>query len=100
MKIFNSKIINQAYKLKKLNKKIYFLLILFVCLICINVTIVVVPIFLFHFFINNDLDTCLDIGYCKKGLEINTQYGKVKISKQNCLKYNWEWHEKDSSCRL
>ena len=86
--------------IKYLTKKKYLLLVLFVSLICVNIAIVIVPIFLFFFMTNNDFDTCLDTGFCKSGIEINTEYGKVKISKQNCLKYNWEWHEKDSSCRL
>lgn len=98
MKIVNFKNTNQVHKLEKPNKKEVFLLILSVCLIII--AIVIVPTFFFFSYTNNDLDTCLDISYCKEGTEINTQYGKVKISKQNCLKYNWEWHEKDSSCRL
>ncbi len=37
------------------------------------------------------IDTCLDTGICADGLEINTEYGLVKINKENFLKYNWKW---------
>ncbi len=37
------------------------------------------------------IDTCLDTGICTDGLEINTEYGLVKINKENCIKYNWKW---------
>ena len=88
------------HKVISKNKKKILLYFSFICLLCFNIAIVIVPTFLFYSYTNNDLDTCLDIGYCKSGIEINTEYGKIKISKQNCLKYNWKWHEKDSSCRL
>ena len=45
-------------------------------------------------------DTCLDTSICKEGLEINTEYGLVKINKENCLKYNWFWNDKKKSCNL
>ena len=48
----------------------------------------------------NDQDFCLDTGYCKEGLKINTERGKITINKENCLKYNWKWDEKNKSCNL
>ena len=47
-----------------------------------------------------DEDTCLDSSICKEGLEISTEYGLVKINKENCLKYNWTWNDKKKSCNL
>ena len=49
---------------------------------------------------NSDLDFCLDTGICKEGIEINTEYGKVKINKSNCIKYNWQWDNKNETCKL
>ena len=86
--------------IKNLTKKKYLLLVLFVSLICVNIAIVTVPIFFFFFTTSNDFDTCLDTGFCKSGIEINTEYGKVKIDKQNCLKYKWKWYEEDNACFL
>lgn len=49
-------------------------------------------------FINTDV--CLDSGLCAENLEINTEYGLIKINKENCLKYNWKWDEKKKHCNL
>lgn len=53
-------------------------------------------------FINKvfDKDTCLDSSICKEGLEINTEYGLIKINKNNCLKYGWIWDEKRKRCNM
>lgn len=40
-----------------------------------------------------DIDGCLDSGDCAEGLFINTEYGKIEINKENCLKYNWICNE-------
>lgn len=48
----------------------------------------------------SDLDTCLDVGICAQDLEINTEYGLVKINKENCLKYHWKWDKKNKSCYI
>lgn len=45
-------------------------------------------------------DTCLDIGLCKKGLTINTEYGMVEINKNSCEKYNWKWIEDTNTCLI
>jgi len=49
---------------------------------------------------NSDLDICLDSGICKEGTEINTEYGKIKINKFNCIKHNWKWDDINSTCKL
>ena len=43
-------------------------------------------------------DVCLDSGFCAENLEINTEYGLIKINKENCLKYGWKWDEKNIYC--
>ena len=69
--------------------------------------IIIVLILLIYFIylilialIDIDKDTCLDSSFCKEGLEINTEYGLVKINKENCLKYNWFWDDEKKSCNL
>lgn len=47
-----------------------------------------------------DIDDCLDSGSCSEGLFINTEYGKIEINKENCLKYNWTWNEERKYCQL
>ena len=47
-----------------------------------------------------DKDTCLDSSICKEGMEVNTEYGLIKINENNCLKYGWIWDEKIKSCNL
>ena len=74
-------------KALKLILKILISLIILICLILIIL-------------IDIDKDTCLNSSFCKEGLEINTEYGLVKINKENCLKYNWIWNDKKKSCNL
>lgn len=46
-------------------------------------------------------DYCIEDGDCEEGRIVNTEkYGKVLINKENCLKYNWEWYEKQKYCKL
>ena len=71
-------------------KVIILLLLLFMC--CFTLKIAVMK------FINTDV--CLDSGLCAKDLEVNTEYGLIKINKENCLKYNWKWNEKKKYCNI
>ncbi len=48
----------------------------------------------------DDKDFCLDSGICTQGQLINTEYGKIQINKENCLKYNWTWNEERKYCQL
>ena len=45
-------------------------------------------------------DVCLDSGLCAENLKVNTEYGLIKINKENCLKYNWKWNEKKKYCNM
>ncbi|MBP3821681.1 hypothetical protein J6G99_08585 [bacterium] len=66
--------------------------------------IIIIPIIAILMWYNNisnsDLDFCLDTGICKKGIKINTEYGKIKINKFNCIKHNWHWDSKNETCKL
>lgn len=48
----------------------------------------------------DDKDFCLDSGICTQGQLINTEYEKIQINKENCLKYNWTWNEERKYCQL
>ena len=48
--------------------------------------------------LRDNLDFCLDSGICTENLELNTEFGKIIINKENCLKYNWEWNEEKRFC--
>ena len=46
-------------------------------------------------------DYCIEDGDCEEGRVINTQkYGSITINKQNCLKYHWEWYDKQKYCKV
>jgi len=46
-------------------------------------------------------DYCIEDGDCEEGRVIHTQkYGSIKINKQNCLKYHWEWYDKQKYCKV
>jgi len=47
-----------------------------------------------------DKDICLDSAICKEGLEVNTEYGLIKISEESCIKYNWQWNAKSKKCNM
>ncbi len=50
------------------------------------------------FYFTDKKDSCLDIGICSEGLEINTEYGKIKVNEENCLKYYWIWNKDKRWC--
>ncbi len=52
------------------------------------------------FYLFDDKDACLDTGYCKENQIVNTEFGKVLINKNNCLKYKWEWNDIKKTCKL
>ena len=64
--------------------------------------ILIIILFLSLFFLLKiiNTDVCLDSGLCTKNLEVNTEYGLIKINKENCLKYNWKWNEKKKYCNM
>lgn len=72
-------------------KKFFFSIIILFFIIFINQFI----------FSNSEIgqkDLCLASGICVENLELNTEFGKIIINKDNCLKYNWEWNEEKRFC--
>lgn len=50
------------------------------------------------YIIKDDKDFCLDSGVCKEGLDVNTEYGRITITQENCKKYHWVWNEEQNFC--
>lgn len=48
----------------------------------------------------HDYETCLDMNICTEGLEIKTIHGKIKINKETCLKYNYQWNDSQKTCAV
>lgn len=46
------------------------------------------------------IDTCLDSSLCAENLKIKTEHGLIEINKENCLKHNWRWSEKNKMCKV
>ena len=49
---------------------------------------------------NDNLDACLDSGICQEGIIIITKFGKIRVEKESCIKYNWRWIEDKNYCIL
>lgn len=47
-----------------------------------------------------DVDTCIDTGICKEGVETKIDNELNKINKENCLKYHKEWYDSINSCNI
>ncbi len=57
--------------------------------------------FVFAYFnIYDNKDTCLDTGFCREGLIINTEKGQILINEQTCKSENGVWDDKKRACRL
>lgn len=75
-----------------------------IAIILVSIFLIILPFLLFAYLfvktIDSDKDFCLDTGICKEGLELNTEHGRIKINKENCLKHNWQWNAETKTCRL
>ena len=52
-----------------------------------------IPVILFVNYLFDDLDFCLDTGYCKEGLTLNTEKGKIIVNKETCSDHDGIWEE-------
>lgn len=51
-----------------------------------------------YLYFTDKKDSCLDTGICSEGVEINTQYGKIMVNEESCLKYHWVWNKDKQWC--
>ena len=82
-----------------MNKKIIKKILFSVGFIFVFVFLYIV-VFLISEYWLDDKDSCLDTGICKQGLEVNTEYGLIKINKETCTQYNWQWIEEYKICNI
>ena len=62
--------------------------------------IVILVILLFIALKADDKDLCLDTGYCKEGLIINTRFGKIIVNQANCINSNGKWIQNKKYCKF
>lgn len=74
------------------------ILFILVSSIVVFLMFIALGIFGILYFVKDDKDFCLDSGICKEGLKLNTEHGKITISRENCKKYHWVWNEEQSTC--
>ena len=84
-------------KNKNINININIIIILFLIILAL---LIFIFLYLFKLYLSDEQDSCLDTSICKEGFEINTEYGLIKINKENCLKYNWKWDEISKRCNI
>lgn len=61
----------------------------------------VIAIFAFLFiFVYDDIDACLDSGFCKEGLTLNTEHGQIIVNEKTCKEENGTWIEKRKTCQF
>lgn len=47
-----------------------------------------------------DIDSCYYIGICKEGIEVDIDGDKFLTNKNNCIKHNLVWDDKNKSCNV
>lgn len=75
-------------------------LILFIAVLIFILLFVVFISYGFHSYLNSEQDFCLDSDICAEGLNLDTEFGRIKINKETCLKYGWKWNKDKKSCKL
>ena len=63
------------------------------------IQIILVLLYAIKYFIN-DADFCLDTGYCKEGMSLNTEYGQIVVNQESCIKHNGEWILNKKYCKF
>ncbi len=48
----------------------------------------------------DDMDFCLDTGYCAEGLEVKSDRGEFIVSEQSCLQHRYEWDFERKWCNI
>ena len=51
-------------------------------------------------FLNDKHDICLDTGYCKEGLILNTPNGKITVNQETCTQNNGKWLSIKKYCKF
>jgi len=68
--------------------------------ICICLLSVIITLFYIIKYIANDVDFCLDTGYCKEGLSLNTEFGQIIVNQENCINNSGIWISNKKYCKF
>ena len=49
---------------------------------------------------SNTKDFCLDSGYCKEGLELNTENKKIVVNEKTCIENRGYWISNKKVCQF
>ena len=52
------------------------------------------------FYITDNKDLCLDTGYCKEGLSLNTEFGQITVNQETCIKAHGTWIYDKKYCKF
>ena len=66
----------------------------------IFISFIIVLSILFLANLYDDKDTCLDTGFCKEGLTLNTDSGQIVINETTCKKEHGFWNNKKRACQF
>ncbi len=58
------------------------------------------PYISYEIFVHDDKDVCLDSGFCKEGLTLNTENGEIIVNKNTCEANGGIWKEKIKACKF
>lgn len=61
---------------------------------------VIVILCLIIFLTSSDKDVCLDTGFCKAGLELNTGKGNIIVNQQTCIENDGIWNNEKNVCKF
>ena len=62
--------------------------------------IILLPFILLYLYLTDDMDTCLDVGYCKEGLPLNVEGKEIIITEQTCKDNNGIWYSDKKVCQF
>lgn len=69
-------------------------------IIILGIIFILFSFVLLHRYLTDDVDTCLDIGFCKEGLPLNIEGKKVIVNKQTCIENNGIWYSDKKVCHF
>lgn len=69
-------------------------------IIILGIIFILSPFVLLHRYLTDDVDTCLDISFCKEGLPLNIDGKKITVNKQTCIENNGIWYSDKKICHF
>lgn len=72
----------------KKGKIIFVSIVIFIC------------VFWLFFLFWDDKDVCLDSGWCKEGMDVNTENGCIIVNEKTCIENNGVWKSNKKVCHF